>query len=119
MCLRELLETRAIPVDDAALVTLRRQAKREADCQLCRGYGWHARRGLPPHGDTHAAQVQVCRCEAGRRFWTLALDHTDCVLALMDLDPVGAIASVDGLYGRFGVNDRRLVLAAARSGVAR
>jgi hypothetical protein len=103
-------------LDDAAvrtLAALRLRAKREAGCRRCRGYGWHVKSGLPATGKSHADQVMLCGCPAGGRFWTLALDELGGVLALMDLDSSGRIASVDGMYGRFGINDRRLLRLAA------
>lgn len=57
----------------------------------------------------------VCRCAAGHRFWRLALEHTDAVLTLMELDEEGQIASADGFYGRFGMNHRGLLRAQARA----
>lgn len=120
--LGELLAMEREPLSDAettALAMLRQRAKREASCQTCRGYGWRAKQGLPEADEGHAAQVLVCGCKAGERFWSLALAHTATVLVLMDLDADGHIASADGMYGRFGSNDRRLLLAAARSGLTR
>lgn len=52
------------------------------------------------------------------RFWKLALDDTEGLLALMDLDTNGAIASGDGLYGRFGINHRVMLRSLARSSAA-
>jgi hypothetical protein len=102
------------PREKQELASLRKRARREASCQMCRGYGWHVKRGLPGPGDGHAGQVYTCACAAGERFWALALDATDELLALMDLDPTGRIASADGMYGRFGINDRRVLAALAR-----
>jgi hypothetical protein len=56
----------------------------------------------------------VCRCDAGERFWALALHDTDGVLTVMELDADGRIAAPDGLFGRFGINDRRMLRAKAR-----
>ena len=119
--LDELLAMEGEPLNDdekTALTALRQRAKREAACRTCRGYGWRPQTGLPGAGEGHAPQVLVCGCDAGNRFWTLALANTATVLGLMDLDADGHIASVDGMYGRFGINDRRLLLAAARAETA-
>jgi hypothetical protein len=118
MALDELLAAERAPLDDdakSALATLRQRAKREASCQTCRGYGWRAKKGLPEAREGHAGQVLICCCTAGERFWALALADTTTVLLLMDLDDYGRIASVDGMYGRFGINDRRLLRATART----
>jgi len=116
--LDERLAMEGEPLGDdetTALAVLRQRAKHEAGCPTCRGYGWRAKPGLPEAGNGHAAQVLVCGCDAGKRFWALALANTATVLALMDLDADGHIASDDGMYGRFGINDRRLLLATARA----
>lgn len=120
--LDELLAAEDAPLDaeaTTALAALRQRAKREASCQTCRGYGWRAKHGLPEAGEGHAGQVLVCCCTAGERFWALALADTTTVLLLMDLDADGRIASVDGMYGRFGINDRRLLRANARAAKSR
>lgn len=93
------------------LARLHRRARCERSCPACVGHGWSPVSDEPRY--LPAAQVRVCRCPAGERFWALCLDHTDAVLALMDLDADGCIASTDGLYGRFGANDRRLLRAIA------
>jgi hypothetical protein len=97
----------------AALDALRARAKREARCPPCRGYGWRARAGLPAAGEPHASQVLICCCAARHRFRALALTDPQGVLAAMNLDADGRIASADGLYGRFGAQDRRLLHAVA------
>lgn len=122
MGLDELLAAERAPLDDdatSALAALRQRAKREAHCQTCRGYGWRARKWLPEAGEGHAAQAMVCSCATGERFWMLALADTATVLPLMDLDADGRIASVDGMYGRFGINDRLLLRATARAAKSR
>jgi len=64
---------------------------------------------MPEPAEGHASRVQVCTCDAGKRFWSLAVDQTELVVALMGLDASGRILGEDGLYGRFGANDRRLL----------
>jgi hypothetical protein len=84
------------------------QSRRESACPGCRGYGWRVLPTARMPAQDVAARVFVCRCTSGERFWMLALSHPELVRQFMGLDARGAIAEVDGLFGKFSVNGREV-----------